>query len=245
MPDALPSIPLADLQPLTWGERFFKRALDLSVASVGLLLLGWLIAAIYAVARITSGQSGFFLQDRVGKNGQLFRTWKFRTMRALEGYESSVTTVDDPRITTLGRFLRNTKLDELPQLINILLGDMSLVGPRPDVPGFADQLAGADRIILAVRPGITGPATLVFRHEEQLLAEQADFEEYNREVIYPEKVRINREYLENYSISRDLKCLWDTALTMVPLGGPEIVLAQDLALGLGRAEANNPVQRAA
>src|SRR5688572_8920989 len=115
-----------------------------------------------------------------------------------------VTTEHDPRITPLGRWFRKTKLDELPQLINVLLGQMSLVGPRPDVPGFADQLSGEDRIILSVHPGMTGPATLRFRYEEQELARQVNPERYNRDVIYPEKVRLNREYVESYSFTKDI-----------------------------------------
>jgi len=245
MPDPQQSNSLAIFEPLTRVERGIKRAIDLMVAWCGLLLLGWLILAIYAIARISSGQGGFFLQDRVGQGGRIFRTWKFRTMRAKEGYETSVTTDDDPRITLLGRFLRKSKLDELPQLFNILAGDMSLVGPRPDVPGFADQLTGDDRVILAVRPGITGPATLAFRHEEALLAQQADFERYNRELIYPEKVRINREYLENYTLTRDFRCLFETALVMLHLGGPPAITEQELKPEAIRTNKSDPLHQAA
>jgi lipopolysaccharide/colanic/teichoic acid biosynthesis glycosyltransferase len=116
-----------------------------------------------------------------------------------------VTTSNDPRITAIGRFFRRTKIDELPQLINVLFGQMGFVGPRPDVPGFADELCGADRIILTVRPGITGPATLRFRNEEEELAAQPDPERFNREVIFVEKVRLNREYVENFSLLKDVR----------------------------------------
>jgi lipopolysaccharide/colanic/teichoic acid biosynthesis glycosyltransferase len=133
-------------------------------------------------------------------------------MRNVPGVTTTVTSARDPRITRLGRFFRRTKLDELPQLINVLLGQMSFVGPRPDVPGFADQLNGADRLILAIRPGITGPATLAFRDEEVLLAAQADPERYNREVIYPEKVRLNRIYIEQYNLRKDLTYLIQTVV---------------------------------
>lgn len=133
-------------------------------------------------------------------------------MKNLPGINTNVTTDKDPRITRLGRFFRKTKIDELPQLINVFLGQMSFVGPRPDVPGFADKLTGDDRIILTVRPGITGPATLKFRDEEKLLAAQSDPERYNREVIYPEKVRLNREYVENYSFWQDIKYIFQTIL---------------------------------
>jgi len=117
---------------------------------------------------------------------------------------TSITTKNDPRITSVGRFLRRFKLDELPQLINVLKGDMSFVGPRPDVPGFADKLKGKDRIILSIRPGITGPATLKYRNEEEILAKQPNPDKYNAEVIYPDKIRINREYVENYSFWKDM-----------------------------------------
>jgi lipopolysaccharide/colanic/teichoic acid biosynthesis glycosyltransferase len=133
-------------------------------------------------------------------------------MRSVGGPSTSVTTQRDPRITALGRIFRRTKLDELPQLINVLLGHMSIVGPRPDVPGFADRLRGRDRIILEVRPGITGPATLRYRDEEELLALQNDPERYNQEVLYPGKVRLNRWYVENYSFRADLCFIVRTVL---------------------------------
>ena len=123
---------------------------------------------------------------------------------------TTVTTSYDARITGIGAILRRLKLDELPQLINVLTGTMSFVGPRPDVPGYADRLDGDDRVVLSVRPGITGPATLHFRNEEELLAGQEDPEWYNREVIYPAKVRMNRHYIENYSLREDLRLIWRT-----------------------------------
>jgi lipopolysaccharide/colanic/teichoic acid biosynthesis glycosyltransferase len=131
-------------------------------------------------------------------------------MRDHSNISTTVTSADDPRITSLGRFFRRYKLDELPQLINVFFGQMSLVGPRPDVPGFADQLEGDDRIMLNVRPGITGPATLRFRDEEELLLGVENAEQYNREVIFPEKVRLNREYIENYSLRDDLRYIFVT-----------------------------------
>lgn len=126
------------------------------------------------------------------------------------GRWTTVTTANDPRVTRWGRFWRMTKIDELPQLINVLKGDMSLVGPRPDVPGFADHLEGDDRIVLSVRPGITGPATLKYRKEEEILAGVDNAEAYNREVIFPDKVRLNREYVQNWSFSKDLWYIWRT-----------------------------------
>jgi lipopolysaccharide/colanic/teichoic acid biosynthesis glycosyltransferase len=128
-------------------------------------------------------------------------------MRRDDGAGTCVTTAADPRVTRVGRILRRTKIDELPQLFNVLAGHMSFVGPRPDVPGFADRVQGPDRIILSVRPGITGPATLRFRDEEALLAAQEDPERFNREVLFPEKVRLNRAYVENYRLVDDVACL--------------------------------------
>jgi lipopolysaccharide/colanic/teichoic acid biosynthesis glycosyltransferase len=192
------------------GNRIAKRAFDIGLSLLGLLVFGWLMLLAALLATIDTRQNGFFTQTRVGQGGQLFRTIKIRTMRNVPGVTTTVTSARDPRITRLGRFFRRTKLDELPQLINVLLGQMSFVGPRPDVPSFADQLSGADRIILAIRPGITGPATLSFRHEEALLAAQADPERYNREVIYPEKVRLNRIYIEQYNLRKDLTYLIQT-----------------------------------
>ena len=199
-------------QGLTRFQKAVKRSFDIVVATIGLLLTWWLILLACAVASVDTRRSGIFTQTRVGKDGQLFKVIKIRTMRDSPSFATTVTAADDPRITSLGDFLRRTKIDELPQLINVLFGQMSLVGPRPDVPGFADRLSGADRIILSVRPGITGPATLRFRDEEQTLAGQPDPEKYNREVIFPEKVRLNREYVVNYSFRKDLRCIYQTIL---------------------------------
>lgn len=195
---------------LTFKERFIKRSFDIFVSAIGLFALWWLILITWLLATIDTRTNGFFVQKRVGRNGKLFQTIKIRTMRITPEFQTTATTATDPRITQLGKLLRGTKLDELPQLLNVLLGNMSLVGPRPDVPGFADQLTGTDRIILSIRPGITGPATLAFREEEKLLAAQRDPERYNRDIIYPEKVRINREYITNYSFTNDLKYIFRT-----------------------------------
>ncbi|MQM38531.1 putative sugar transferase EpsL [wastewater metagenome] len=187
-----------------------KRGFDIGAAGFGLLFTGWLIVLAWLAATVDTRANGFFTQDRVGRHGRVFRVVKIRTMRPSRTVDTTVTTRDDPRITSLGRSLRRTKIDELPQLWNVLLGHMSFVGPRPDVPGYADVLKGADRVILSVRPGITGPATLKYRDEEMLLAAQEDPEAYNREVIYPDKVRLNREYVENWSFRSDLRYIWWT-----------------------------------
>jgi len=180
------------------------------VALVGLLLTWWLIAIAWILASVDTGSNGFFTQQRVGLNGRLFNVIKIRTMRVVPEISTTVTTSQDARITRLGRFWRRSKIDELPQLINVLLGHMSFVGPRPDVPGFADRLEGEDRIVLSVRPGITGPATLKYRNEEDILSTLNDPEAYNREVIFPDKVAINRRYVEEWSFLEDVRLIMST-----------------------------------
>lgn len=189
-------------------DRVIKRSFDLAASALGLLLFWPLIVITWYLARRDTGASGFFTQERVGKDGRHFRLVKLRTMRPLGG--TCVTTMNDPRITPLGAVLRKWKFDELPQLWNVLKGEMSFVGPRPDVPGFMDQLEGDDRVLLEIRPGITGPATLKYRNEEEILAAVADPEAHNADVIWPDKVRINREYLNNWSLRRDLAYIIET-----------------------------------
>lgn len=164
----------------------------------------------FILAWLDTRQSGFFVQNRVGYRGKLFKLLKIRSMRDNPAIKTTVTTANDPRITKLGKFFRKTKIDELPQLFNVLWGDMTLVGPRPDVMGFADRLEGDDRIILSIRPGIIGPGTLKYLYEEEELARQSNPEQYNREVIFPDKVRLNRAYIENYSFWNDLKYIYKT-----------------------------------
>jgi len=151
-----------------------------------------------------------FRQIRIGKDAKPFRIFKIRTMKVGSENEGTVSIYDDSRILPFGKWLRETKIDTFFELINILIGDMSFVGPRPDVPGYADKLQGDDRRILKLKPGITGPASLKYRHEDRILAQQNNPKRYNDEVIYPDKVRINLEYLENWSIFLDLKILWKT-----------------------------------
>jgi lipopolysaccharide/colanic/teichoic acid biosynthesis glycosyltransferase len=195
------------------GAAFAKRSFDIALAAAGLALALPVILAAFVVATVDTGANGFFTQARIGRGGKPFRVIKIRTMRPGSETGSTVTTANDARVTTAGRFFRRTKIDELPQLFNILAGSMSFVGPRPDTPGFADRLSGDDRIVLAVRPGITGPATLRYRHEEALLAAQPDPERFNREVIYPDKVRLNRRYVECYRFRDDLRLLALTIFT--------------------------------
>ena len=189
-------------------DKIVKRVFDFSLALVGLLLTWPIILIAWIVATIETKSNGFFLQKRVGENGKLFTIIKIKTMHNNKG--STVTTANDSRITKSGRFFRKYKIDELPQLINVLKGDMSFVGPRPDVPGYADRLKGEDRIILSVKPGITGPATLKYKNEEQILAEVDDPVKYNNEVIWPDKVKINKEYIKNWSLKKDIEYIIKT-----------------------------------
>jgi len=195
---------------LSTRQALIKRTFDLVVAAVGLLASCWLILLAWLAASISTRSNGFFTQRRVGKDGRIFTLVKVKTMRPVKNVNTTVTRSDDPRITPLGRFFRRTKMDELPQLWNVLVGDMSFVGPRPDVPGFADRLEGEERMMLSIRPGITGPATLKYCNEEELLAAAEDPETHNREVIWPDKVRINLEYIRNWSLRADLVHIWRT-----------------------------------
>lgn len=164
----------------------------------------------YIIATIDTKKNGIFTQKRVGRDGKIFKVVKIRSMRDNPTVNTTVTKKSDPRITKLGAFFRKTKIDELPQLFNVLIGNMSFVGPRPDVPGFADTLEGEERKVLSIRPGITGPATLYYRNEEEILEQQEDPEQYNREVIFPTKVKINLHYIENYSFTKDLQYILST-----------------------------------
>jgi lipopolysaccharide/colanic/teichoic acid biosynthesis glycosyltransferase len=153
---------------------------------------------------LLEGRPVFFRQKRVGRHGSLFTIYKFRTMKHAAGSISTITTAEDGRVTPLGRRLRRFKLDELPQLWNVLRGDMSFVGPRPDVPGYLDRLSGDAQALWQLRPGITGPATLLFRREEEMLACIKDYSRFNDEIIYPEKVTLNLAYLRRCSFAIDL-----------------------------------------
>ena len=170
----------------------------------------WLILIAWIIACIEVKENGLFIQQRVGMNGKLFNIFKIKTMKAVIGIDSTITSAKDIRITRIGAFFRKTKIDELPQLWNVLIGQMSFVGPRPDVPGYADRLQGKDRMVLSIRPGITGPAQLAYKDEEDILATQNDPVKYNDEIIWPDKVRINLEYIEDYSLFRDFYYIWKT-----------------------------------
>ena len=180
------------------------------MAAAGLLAL-WPVLAVVAVlikVRMPGGPV-IFRQRRVGRGGRLFTMYKFRSMTVGHG-GSSVSVAGESRITPLGHVLRRYKLDELPELWNVLIGDMSLVGPRPDVPGYADRLTGEDRDVLRLRPGITGPASLKYANEEEILALVDDPQRYNDEVIFPDKVRINLQYYRSHSLAGDIRLIFAT-----------------------------------
>ena len=212
---------------------FFDRLASL----FGLLVL-WpilLIVAILVKVKMPGGPA-FFVQKRVGKDGKLFNCHKFRTM-TVHHNGSTVSVAGDSRITPFGATLRHYKLDELPGLWDVLIGNMSFVGPRPDVPGYADRLKGNDRDVLKLRPGITGPATLKYRLEDEMISEyvkkrqtegdirpmQVIATEYNDKVIYPDKVRLNCYYYRHYSFLKDMEIIFATVFHFkVKFAGEEV-----------------------
>lgn len=197
---------------LTFFERIVKRSFDFLFSIIGIVMTWWIILIAFIIASIDTRSNGFFIQDRVGKNGKLIKVIKIKTMKEEKHKSSTITTSRDSRITPCGRFFRKTKIDELPQLWNVLKGDMSFVGPRPDVPGYADTLTGNDRIILTIKPGITGPASIKYKNEEQILANVDDPEWHNDHVLFPDKVKLNVEYIRNYSFRKDLHYILKTIL---------------------------------
>lgn len=188
-----------------------KWVFDRIMALLGLLFLWPVLLVVAILIKCQMPGPVLFVQQRVGKDGKLFNCHKFRSM-TVGHHGSSVSVAGEARITPLGAKLRKYKLDELPELWDVLIGNMSFVGPRPDVPGYADKLQGEDCIILTLRPGITGPATLKYRNEEELLAAVEDPVKYNDEIIYPDKVRINRYYASHYSFADDMKMIFCTVL---------------------------------
>ena len=187
-----------------------KRLFDFCSSFIGLIILLPLLILISITIKIGSYGPVLFSQKRVGKDGKLFTLIKFRSMTVNQESKSTTTARGDVRITKIGAFLRKYKLDELPELWNVIKGEMSLVGPRPDVPGYADKLVGKDRNILKLRPGITGAASLKYANEEEILANQQNPQKYNDEVIFPDKVKVNLEYYENQSLWLDIKIIFAT-----------------------------------
>lgn len=184
-----------------------KNIFDYILALILLIFLVGLIVLLIIISSFDTNQFGVFTQERVGKNGHFFKIYKIRTIR---GISNSTVTTDQHQITKIGKVLRDYKFDELPQLFNILKGEMSFVGPRPDVKGYADELKVDDQIMLEVKPGITGPAQLKYRNEEEILSNVNDPIKYNDEIIWPDKVKINVEYVKNWSFKQDLIYMFQT-----------------------------------
>ena len=200
-----------------------KYIFDRLVALIGLLFLWPLLIILAILIKVKMpGGPAFFTQKRVGQHGRLFTMHKFRSM-AVSHDDSSVSVAGEARITSFGATLRKYKLDELPELWDVLIGNMSFVGPRPDVPGYADMLTGDDRRMLELRPGITGPASLKYRDEEELLAQVDNPIEYNDKVVFPDKVRINLYYLDHYSFWKDIQMIIYTVLGMKMEYGGEVI----------------------
>lgn len=187
-----------------------KNLFDYILVLILLIFLVGLIILLIIISSINTNQFGLFTQNRVGKNGRIFKIYKIRSMK---GFSTSSVTTKEHNITQFGQFLRDYKLDELPQLFNILKGEMSFVGPRPDVVGYADKLVGEDRIILNVKPGITGPAQLKYRNEDEILAQVENPIKYNDEVLWTDKVKINVDYVKNWSFTKDLNYIIKTVYT--------------------------------
>lgn len=192
---------------LSKREQLSKRFFDVIVACILLPFVIFLLILLLLLAAMDTRGNSLFVQERVGKDGKMFKLYKIRTLKG-KNHES----VHEIKAneTALGKWLRASKLDEIPQLFNVIKGDMSWVGPRPDIKGYADKLEGEDRIVLSVRPGVTGPATIKYKNEEALLVVQENANEYNDLVIWPDKVKINKEYVQNWSLQRDIRYLFSS-----------------------------------
>ncbi|CAG0959048.1 O-antigen biosynthesis protein WbqP [Planctomycetaceae bacterium] len=191
-----------------------KRIFDVTTAVLGLLVLAPVFVIIGIWIKVTSPGPVFYRARRVGVHGALFRLYKFRSMAvAADRSGAAITAGDDPRITRIGRFLRRTKLDELPQLLNVLKGDMSLVGPRPEDPRYVASYTPEQRRVLTVRPGITSWASVEYRHEEQLLSAATVDDVYRREIM-PQKLALDLQYLDRQSLRLDFRILWLTFLAL-------------------------------
>ena len=194
-----------DVPMLTNTQKVSKRIFDILLSLVVLPIAFIPLLVLLLLASLSTGTNGLFRQYRIGQHARPFYLYKIRSLRGSRHESIHEITENE---TGLGRWLRKTKLDELPQLFNILKGDMSWVGPRPDLPGYADRLEGDDRMILKVKPGLTGPATLKYRDEDELLLSQEDPKSYNDIVIWPDKVAINKIYIKNWSLLNDIKYIW-------------------------------------
>ena len=186
-----------------------KRIFDIVVSFFGLIIISPIILIIFVLIKVFMPGPAFFRQRRTGRDGKLFTIIKFRTM--VVDHEGNTTSIlGDKRITPLGAVLRKYKLDELPELWNVLKGDMSLVGPRPDVPEYTQRLVGEEKLILKLRPGLTGPASIRYLKEEKLLSEVDDPQRYTDEIIWPDKVRLNLDYYYTRTLFKDIQIIFTT-----------------------------------
>jgi lipopolysaccharide/colanic/teichoic acid biosynthesis glycosyltransferase len=193
--------------------RIGKRCFDIASSICGIFLISPLLVSVGLAVKLSSRGPVIFRQIRVGQFGKAFRMFKFRSMRTEGEHGSKLTASGDPRVTPLGAWLRRTKIDELPQLFNVVLGDMSLVGPRPEVPEFAEQFGEKQRAILNARPGITGPSANVY--EEELLADHKDIEKFYVTTVLPAKLEIDLRYCQNITFRTDLYILYQTFAKML------------------------------
>ena len=191
-----------------------KRAFDIVCSLLGLIVLSPLLLVVSLLVAVTSPGGVFFRQERIGKGGKPFRIFKFRSMRK-DNVGLKITTGNDSRITPVGRFLRKSKIDELPQLINVLVGDMSFVGPRPEVADYVDLYTPYQRQVLLVRPGITGLASIRFRNENDLLTASADPNRTYIEEIMPRKIDLDLEYIPHASVFYDIKLIFQTFAVVI------------------------------
>ena len=189
-----------------------KRIFDIIISFFAIIILSPLFLLISIVIKLTSKGPIFFIQERIGLKGSIFKIIKFRTMINDHNSLNVVSIKNDSRITVVGKILRKYKLDEIPELINVLFGSMSLVGPRPDVPGYVDLLKGENRKILTLKPGITGPASLKYFNEEEILSSKKNPKDYNDKIIFPDKVKINLDYYYKNNIWIDIKIIFATIL---------------------------------
>ena len=192
-----------------------KRLFDIILSFVGIIILIPVFIIVSILIKIDSSGPVFFLQERVGLNGKLFKIIKFRSMKINHNNSLTVTLGNDKRITRIGKKIRKYKIDEIPELINVFSGDMSFVGPRPDVPGYADLLKGESRNILKLRPGITSRASIKYANEEMILLTQDDPIAYNNNIIFPDKVKLNLNYYNNNNIWIDIKIIFATLFAVL------------------------------
>ena len=192
-----------------------KRLFDVILSFVAIIILIPVFIIVSILIKIDSSGPVFFLQKRVGLNGKFFKIIKFRSMKINQDVSLTITIENDKRITKIGKYLRRYKIDEIPELINVFIGNMSFVGPRPDVPGYADLLKGESRNILKLRPGITSLASIKYANEEMILLNEDDPIEYNNNIIFPDKVKMNLNYYNNNNIWIDIKIIFATLFAVL------------------------------